>query len=1313
MAGWLLNRHLLRRVELWNQDVAGEMSRQLVRALVVPGSVNRAATQLRAVAVHVAGSREDFEREADSDKPALEPETGWNSSSPYVHRVRQKQLAVLLAVAGVMAFDARQADDAIVNHIGIRDRIRPVDVLSTIDESRWNIDAERQVMELSVACPHPAVHLAWESQAGRINGLLDWLHDNIQPGGAELTAALPHRASTRHLEPQYDDSGAASYERPLLGFRLDHDEIRELLMGVRLYGDPSLAVRELYQNALDACRYRRARHAFLDRDYHGQIAFRQGVAEDGRRYIECEDNGVGMGRQELEQLFSRAGRRFVTSPEFLWEQAKWRNEKPQIKLWPNSRFGIGVFSYFMIADEITITSARVDRRTLAADEVLRVDISSSGSLFRIRTVPEAVSQGGTTVRLYLRDHHVSALDTLRRLLWYSEFDVSCVDREDQENWSAGVLHGVGKPTALTADEAGEIWFVAGNGRVLADGIATAEERFGYVVNLTREHAAVLSVDRNKLEEWDSGWVQEKVIEAAGTAVMLSEPTFQWLWSVVLSDPIVGEAVWLAMYARDAWLPLEDPRPHSYLLPNKSDEPAGSGSEPEEEERYPVRAVGGFPFDRMVMTSGPSAAGLDVLMLMDAPRWEAVALARLAVAKKLGAFRRSYSLLADQARSRALGQSDTGPRTTVDLMGGAMPSAAPDLLYPTHVELLPTFDPPMHALITDVVNLERFGNRMESRSPTGWFVTDDGGISVNAGSAETDDFAAFGRRAWWLSVAAGWPLERLLRRLRSLVVFGYPTPGPQRTAEPALASADPEFIGQVLRQDTWLQAFDVLVAESANKKIPLGTVRLALNALDEIGLSNFGASPSSGDEDFICSEWEVELMRTLLEWEDYTPNNHWLDLAAALEVTLEAHPEMPPVSEAGLTRLFASFADSSPWSQADRARALIGVADPDDLILLSRDADGVPPWVFDTVSVGHIERLSAELGISLTEVWRRLEIYAAELGLVLPPYAQLAEAEQEARSFEAAEGLTEEDFPWGDVIDGDDVTPADDPDDDYDFGFSDPATDLADIDRIHLSASLSPADGNLLAVITPGHVAAVACFLDQAVGPVLTRLTKLAQSFDLEIPAVEAGAAEIVPTKDDLVILSAHNNGQAPWIEGAPSVLQIATAAFRVRKPIGFVCRRIVELRPLMPSLPTFPSHTLESFAAVMPDLRDLACLTADVRIDGRPLSPDVSPIHVVRVAARFATECAEIVQRLATFAHLGIDLSRLPEGPWASAVPTWHDLILLTVECRATTPLPPGPLPENHVRWSAYSIGETEEFVLERLRLWHPLFGYELPATAG
>ena len=75
-------------------------------------------------------------------------------------------------------------------------------------------------------------------------------------GMLEALRDLPTHVAADGLRPLRRPDGRPRYDSVGFRFRLDDDRVQELLMGEQLYGDPALAIRELYQNALDACRYR-------------------------------------------------------------------------------------------------------------------------------------------------------------------------------------------------------------------------------------------------------------------------------------------------------------------------------------------------------------------------------------------------------------------------------------------------------------------------------------------------------------------------------------------------------------------------------------------------------------------------------------------------------------------------------------------------------------------------------------------------------------------------------------------------------------------------------------------------------------------------------------------------------------------------------------------------------------------------------------------------------------------------------------------------------------------------------------------------
>lgn len=478
---------------------------------------------------------------------------GVAGSSDDEQKVHAQLLGFLLVAAHRFAIDPLDLPQVIVDHIGTGDPVDLAQLATTLAGATWEI--ERRSRSLRARCHHQAVHHALKLHAESVNALLV----QIERIGPEALADMPSHANAELLEAAVGPDGLPLQIAEGFRFRLAEDQVQELLMGEQLYGDPALAVRELYQNALDACRYRKARTEYLaaerqpvPADWQPKIEFRQGV-ENGRPYLDCVDNGVGMGLRELTGLFAHAGVRFTTLPEYLEEEALWRRHG--ITLYPNSRFGIGVLSYFMLADEITVTTCRF-RRDGRAGDLLEVHIAGPGTLSRIRPAGQG-KEAGTTVRLYLRKE-VSCVDILRRILWVSEFDVTATDRTGSISWTAGQLSDNAplgsdplvdgairtvrdvQPTSLPT-----LWWCDGTGGILADGLWVGTPIFGAVVDLIGPHIPKLTVDRRRIVEHNKDAVWQQL---SATIPDLGIPestilTHRWWATLADSDPRLADEIY--------------------------------------------------------------------------------------------------------------------------------------------------------------------------------------------------------------------------------------------------------------------------------------------------------------------------------------------------------------------------------------------------------------------------------------------------------------------------------------------------------------------------------------------------------------------------------------------------------------------------------------------------------------------------------------------------------------------------------------------------------------------------------------------------
>ncbi|MEV5241857.1 ATP-binding protein [Streptomyces cinnamoneus] len=488
-----------------------------------------------------------------------------------LQRVRDQRLCLLLALAYGTCREATALPQIVVEHLGIPFPVDLAQLRRTLDRSSWGGTHDLPV--LRAECHHEAVIEGLRAYTARADELLTAVRRTVQERVNQPVPPLPARLSADGATP------AEGVFSGWAGFRLDERRVRDLLMGVQLYRDRDLAVRELYQNALDACRYRRARTQYLDRTgpatytFEGRICFEQGEDEEGREYVECRDNGVGMGASELRGVFSNAGSRFVDQLDFKLERAAWDRTEPPVRLHPNSRFGIGVLSYFMLADEIRVTTCRMDPKG-ELGPLLEVSIFGPGHLFRIVQLAERGDEAGTRVRLYLRDEEGewggwSCLDVLERVLGIAEFPTEVRHGERRGRWDAGVLkgrkapggerfgldaHGALVPWPDAPEGAQVVWCEHGGG-LLVDGLVVQPETgrgvlseegaglAGAVVNLSGEFAPErLSVERSKVLSDVSGQVGE-LLRGAADAVAVSDgplPSYAWICRAADRSMQVGD-----------------------------------------------------------------------------------------------------------------------------------------------------------------------------------------------------------------------------------------------------------------------------------------------------------------------------------------------------------------------------------------------------------------------------------------------------------------------------------------------------------------------------------------------------------------------------------------------------------------------------------------------------------------------------------------------------------------------------------------------------------------------------------------------------
>jgi molecular chaperone HtpG len=224
-------------------------------------------------------------------------------------------------------------------------------------------------IRLKIQCTHPEVHRALKHHERSVQQLLEKLNQRVRP-------RFLYSDVLYEIEPD-------GYTPIDLKFTVDSSAGLQLFMGNRLYSDKRVFLRELIQNAVDACNYRK----LADNRYSPAIAIE---FNDDVSTIKVRDNGIGMTRQWIEKYFLAIGISFYQSNEI-----RDVNRDPQIDFGFISQFGIGFLSSFQVADKIIIKTRK------ASFPGLMITISGLRDYFDVKVIKEDYPVG-TEVTLHLK-----------------------------------------------------------------------------------------------------------------------------------------------------------------------------------------------------------------------------------------------------------------------------------------------------------------------------------------------------------------------------------------------------------------------------------------------------------------------------------------------------------------------------------------------------------------------------------------------------------------------------------------------------------------------------------------------------------------------------------------------------------------------------------------------------------------------------------------------------------------------------------------------------------------------------------------------
>lgn len=311
--------------------------------------------------------------------------------------------AAALRLSDILDFD-RERTPPVMFHYLLPTNLAPDDDKSVIEWSKhltisgWHIDKDAIVFRGH--CTSHIIHHAVVQFCDDIENEIKSTMDTFS-----VRKTIPPFNLPKSVQNNIEQHG---YTYVPYKFELDDHRVYGLLMGGAIYDNPLVAVRELVQNAVDACKLRDA----LTRMYEphttpsttDRITIRYEEPTDQCREpkLTVTDTGTGMDQWILEKYFLKVGKSYYLSSDFNKIRYQLRTKGEKLDFAPVSEFGVGFLSCFLIADRIQVITAMWEairgdtlKRTLVIDgptRLIRQSEQRNESLDRFK---------GTYVTLFL------------------------------------------------------------------------------------------------------------------------------------------------------------------------------------------------------------------------------------------------------------------------------------------------------------------------------------------------------------------------------------------------------------------------------------------------------------------------------------------------------------------------------------------------------------------------------------------------------------------------------------------------------------------------------------------------------------------------------------------------------------------------------------------------------------------------------------------------------------------------------------------------------------------------------------------------
>lgn len=310
-------------------------------------------------------------------------------------------IGVVLRLADVLDFDANRTPSVLYAHLGVKNPVSIQEWQKHRSVEAWTISPSKIIF--NATCNHPAIEYSIRAFCDYIDyelvsgtSILNNLHDSIRnPFPNYYKIGLPRRVDRSQIVSKKDVKGNPIYLYRDTKFTLDKEQIIDILMGTKLYGQPNVALRELIQNSIDACKLRvKMEESWGNSGYIPQIEIK--FSKEGiNTFLEVNDNGVGMDQDIIDRYYSKVGSSYYASSDFIDLKSTLKST-----FIPTSRFGIGILSCFMVSNNIEVETKRI-YEAHESGPAINLSIVGQESIFYIKAGTR--KSPGTATKMLLKN----------------------------------------------------------------------------------------------------------------------------------------------------------------------------------------------------------------------------------------------------------------------------------------------------------------------------------------------------------------------------------------------------------------------------------------------------------------------------------------------------------------------------------------------------------------------------------------------------------------------------------------------------------------------------------------------------------------------------------------------------------------------------------------------------------------------------------------------------------------------------------------------------------------------------------------------